>query len=94
MKSRMLTCGMCAEWLATASEKDIAFVDEVFDLCERNYDAGGDVIVECYSPAMVLEEFKTLEDVRNCVGLWREQALDARWGDDTDPELRRPDWKN
>jgi hypothetical protein len=92
MKSNTLS--IYKTWLATATPKQIAFVDEVFALCERNYEAGGDRIVECYSPADIVKEFKTLRAVRARVGLHNSQAADARWGDDTDPEVNKPQWKD
>lgn len=92
LKSQNLKCGLYNKWMETASPADIAFVDEVFALCETNYEAGGDTVVECYGPKEILAEFKTLDDVRKFVGLHNEQAMNARWGDDTDPEVNRPAW--
>lgn len=67
--------------------EELAFVDAVYDLCEKKYDCGGDVVIECYEPREVLEHFKTLEDVRRHCGLVAEQACNCRWGEDSDPEL-------
>lgn len=78
-------------WLATATEAQIEFVDSVFEVCERNYSRGGDVVVECYTPEEILDEFKTLNDVREFCGLKLEQAANCRWGEDTDPEVERLD---
>ena len=77
------------DWQATATPADLEFVDQVYEMCDRNYGAGGDLIIECYGPKDVLDEFKTLDDVRRVCGLHVEQALNARWGEDSDPELRR-----
>lgn len=81
-------------WQSTATPEQIAFVDSVYELCERNYDAGGDMIVECYDPDDVVRDFKTLDDVRDRVGLHNEAATNARWGEDSDPEVNRPAWKD
>jgi hypothetical protein len=76
-------------FLATATPEQIEFVDSVFALCEKNYSAGGDTVAECFTPTEVLEQFKTLADVRDYCGLRVEQEANARWGEDTDPELER-----
>lgn len=75
--------------LGKYTEEQIAFVDQVFEVAERNYSRGGDTIVECYGPEEILEEFKTLEDVRESCGWAVESRLNARWGEDSDPELRQ-----
>jgi hypothetical protein len=93
MNSHMLTCGIYNRWMATATAAQIAFVDEVFALCERNYECGGDVVVECHGPEDVLAQFETLDAVREYVGLHNEQAANARWGEDTDPEVNLPAWQ-
>lgn len=75
------------------SPEKIAFVNSVYELCERNYDKGGDIIIECWEPAEILDSFLTLDAVREHCGIMVDKALDARWGEDTDPELRRlGDW--
>jgi hypothetical protein len=79
------------EWLATATAEQIAFVDQVYAVCEKHYQDGGDVVLECFTPAEVLEKFKTLEEVREYCGLKVEQALNARWGEDDDPQVARAD---
>jgi len=77
------------EWLASnPPPKQVEFVDAVYALCEKNYERGGDVIVETESPEDILGNYKTMNDVRRAVGLHVEQALNARWGEDTDPELQ------
>ena len=77
------------EWIAKSNptESQIKFVDSVYDMCERNYERGGDVIIECWLADRILEEFKTLKDVKEYCGLMVEQALNARWGEDSDPQL-------
>lgn len=95
MKSKTLP--IYKHWLATAKAKQIAFVDEVFAMCEANYAAGGDTVVECMSPQDILDEFKSLRDVKKYCGLIVEQATNCRWGEDTDPEIERlrafEDWE-
>lgn len=63
------------------------FVDSVYAMCEEHYEDGGDVIVECYEPAQIVERFQTLADVREMCGMRAEQALNAREGTDEDHEL-------
>jgi hypothetical protein len=87
--SQTLRNGGPAKWLAQAAVPQIAFVDAVYAMCEEHYGAGGDTIVECYTPEEILEEFETLDDVRRFCGLKVEQALNARWGEDDDPEVGR-----
>ena len=81
------TLGSYKKFLATANAQQLAFVDEVFGLCERNYENGGSVVVECFSPEEILEEFKTLADVKKFCGMKLEQATNCRWGADDDPQL-------
>lgn len=77
-------------WLETAAEDDIEFVDAIYAECEEHYSDGGDTVVECMSPTEVLEAFKAGRiSVREYCGLQVEQALNARWGEDNDPELAR-----
>lgn len=87
MKSGVLT--LYKQWLATATPEQIEFVDSVYAMCEQHYEAGGDTVVECMDPKEILAEFKTLNDARSYCGLKVEQALNARWGEDTDPEIKR-----
>lgn len=82
------------DWQAQATPAQIKFVDDVFDLCERNYEAGGDTIVECYGPKDILAEFTSMYDVKRRIGLINEQAANARWGEDSDPEVNRPAWQD
>ncbi len=71
------------------TEAQITFVDEVYAHCEQHYDAGGDVVVECYEPAEIIQTFQSLADVAQVVRVRISRELDARWGDDSDPELAR-----
>jgi hypothetical protein len=88
MKSNTLT--RCyGRWQAGATAQQIAFVDSVFELAERNYDAGGDTIVECWEPDEILDRFRNLDDVRTFCGMNIDRELDARWGEDSDPEIGR-----
>jgi hypothetical protein len=74
-----------------------AFVREVRAVCELNYEVGGDEIVECFTDEEIVEQFKTLEEVKDYCGMQVEQALNTRWGEDDDPELKRAEafkgWK-
>lgn len=76
-------------WQKDATPEQIAFVDEVYAMCEKHYNAGGDTIIECFEPKEILAQFKTLEQVKDYCGLKVEQATNFRWGEDTDPELER-----
>jgi hypothetical protein len=76
-------------WTAGACPTQVAFVDEVYALCEEHYAEGGDRIVECFSPKDVIQTFKGMEDVKRYIGLQLERELNARWGDDDDAELKR-----
>lgn len=60
----------------------------------RNYSAGGDVIIECFSDREIMEEFEDLDDVKTYCGLKVEAELNARWGEDDDACLKRPVWED
>lgn len=77
------------EWLATATPEQIAFVDSIYKECEEHYEDGGDTVVECMTPQEIMSQFKSIKDARDYCGLKVEQALNARWGEDTDPELEQ-----
>ena len=79
-------------WQELASQDQIEFVDKVFLMCEANYEAGGDTVVECYGPTDILQEFKCLADARELCRLHTQAATEARWGEDSDPEVNRPAW--
>ena len=87
MKSNILP--IYKKWLATASVKDVKYVDSVYCFCEKHYEAGGDNIVECYSPEAILAEVPTLDIAKEIMGMKISQELDARWGEDSDPEVAR-----
>jgi len=61
------------------------FVKEVFDLCDKYYEFGGDIIVECWTEEQVRSEFKNIQEVKDYIAL--EQKLNCRWGEDNDPQL-------
>lgn len=69
------------------TEKQAKFVKRVKEIANRNYDAGGDVIIETMSDEDILREFKTLKQVKGYCGLWVEQNLNARCGEDSDPQV-------
>ena len=64
-------------WVATAQPKEIELVDAVYLECERNYESGGDVVVECYEPTRILECFKSVEDAKRYCGCYEEMRQDA-----------------
>ncbi|NCA13813.1 MAG: hypothetical protein EBS89_06710 [Proteobacteria bacterium] len=80
--------GEFAAWCASISPERLAFVDQVYWIAEKNYCNGGDIIVETFTPREVEAEFKTIEHVQDYCGLKAEQALNARWGSDDDPQLK------
>lgn len=85
MKSKILP--IYKNWLAMATKEQIETVDAIYSECEKNYSAGGDQVVECLNPEEVLNWLKTVEGARKYCGLKVEQASNARWGEDSDPEL-------
>jgi hypothetical protein len=76
------------DFLATESKEKIEFVDQVYSLCEKNYENGGDIVVESFTPPEILDEFKTLKDVKKFCGVKIEHALNFRLGEDDDPQLK------
>jgi len=89
MKSKELRSRHNIAWLVKATLEQIELADAIFAECEAHYSAGGDIIVECYTPAEVVAEFGSVADVVGFCGLKVEQELNARWGEDADPELDR-----
>lgn len=87
MTFRSSTIRLYADKIASLTEDQVKFVDEVYAICERNYSAGGDRVVECFEPADVLADFKSLDDVKEYAGAKVEQALNCREGNDDDSEL-------
>ena len=82
------TLKLYKDFLATESKEKIEFVDQVYSLCEKHYENGGDTVVETFTPPEILDEFKTLKDVKKYCGLKIEQSLNCRLGDDDDPQLK------
>ena len=76
-----------AEWLEGITPERLIFVDRAFAVAEKNYTNGGDVIVECFGYVELEKSFETIADVQEFCGLKLEQALNARWGSDDDPQL-------
>ena len=91
---RSKTLGLYASWLSSATAEQASFVDEVFALCELNYEAGGDQVVECFGPDDIVERFTSFDDVQRYVRLINGRAADCRWGDDSDPEINKPEWRH
>ncbi len=89
MSEQSSTLRVYDKWVKTATEKQLEFVNSVFLFCEEHYSAGGDTVVECFSPKEILAEFSSIDDVREYIGLRIEQELNARWGEDDDPQLAR-----
>ena len=87
MKSSTLS--IYERWLETATTEQIEFVDAAYKVCEDNYENGGDTICECYTPSEVIEDFSSLNEVKDFCGLKVEQSLNSRWGGDSDSELER-----
>ena len=56
-------------WFEYATPEKLAFVDEAYHICEQNFEAGGDRVVECYYPAHIERRFKTIKDVKDFCGL-------------------------
>ncbi len=83
------TLRLYRSWLATATKEQIALADAIYAECEKRYEAGGDIIVETFTPAELLMEFGSVAEAMAYCGLKVEQACNARWGEDTDPELKR-----
>jgi hypothetical protein len=86
---RSATLPLYKRWVATGTYDQIKFVDDVYALCEANYDMGGDTICECYTPEEILEEFPTIDEVKKLVKAKLEQATNTRLGSDDDVELTR-----
>jgi hypothetical protein len=77
------------DWVAQACPTQVAFVDEVYALCEKHYEEGGDRIVECWTPEEIVKQFRGIQKVKEYLGLMAEQALNTRWGEDNDPQLEQ-----
>ena len=76
------------------TEKTKNLVEAIKADCEKNYEAGGDTIVECYSDEDIAREFSSVEEAREFCGLVTDKAADCRWGEDSDPEVNRPAWQD
>ena len=87
MKAMKGLGAMTEQQIRGMTNEQLEFVRAVRGMCAKNYDNGGDVIIECYSDAEILAEFKTLNEVKSFCGLRLENATNKRWGEDNDPEL-------
>jgi hypothetical protein len=65
-------------WTETATPAQIELVDAIFAKCEECYEDGGDTIVECFRPAEILEQFKSVKEAMDFCELKAEQALNTR----------------
>lgn len=97
MEFKSGTAKLYANVMAQLLPEQAAFVDQVYRECEEFYAAGGDVIVECFTPGEILLDFDNMTQVRDYCRLVREKATNCRWGSDDDPELdaldRCDDWQ-
>ena len=80
-------------WLSNATPDQITKVDEIYLACEQHYQQGGDAVVECMGPEEVLKHLGSVEDARRYCNLGTENAQNARWGEDSDPELKIKTWE-
>lgn len=87
------TLSLYDDWLKTATPEQIALVDSIYAACEAHYEQGGNLIVEALEPAEVLQQFKSIEEVKTYCNLQIDYAKDHRWGEDSDPELRLEYWR-
>lgn len=92
VKSETLRSYDRSDWGASATPEQVSLVDEIYIACEQHYSQGGDVVVECFTPTEILEKFKSVEEVREFCNLSQEQRLNARWGEDSDIELKQEKW--
>lgn len=85
--------GCYKSWQNQATPEQIELVDAIYLVCEQNYEAGGDVIVECRTPEELLDD----DDWFVSVEMWVEQHLNTRPGEDSDWQLgmydRMTEWK-
>lgn len=86
VKMKSKTIPIYKKWLSTATPTQIEFCDQVYAICEENYENGGDRVVECWDPPSILDFFKDrdIEQVRAYCGLVVEQRDNARWGEDSE----------
>ncbi|MDP8268228.1 MAG: hypothetical protein P9L97_05815 [Candidatus Tenebribacter davisii] len=70
-------------------------IQQCKDFAEKNYNKGYDSIVEC-SDSSDWEDLyadnggslpKMMKSMKESADVWIEQNLNARWGEDSDPEL-------
>ena len=73
------------------SPEIVNFVDRIYKMCEDQYDEGGEYVVECFTPREIIERFRTQSQVREYCKLAREQALNARFGDENEHWLAKMD---
>ena len=66
--------------------------DETFrEYLLKNYDAGGHWLYETRTDLELKLEFKSKKEMKDYCGTQVEQALNCRWGDDDDPQLKAYD---
>lgn len=97
MQLKSYTAKLYAKQMAQLTPEQQSLVDEVYLECEKFYHAGGDNIVECFTPSEIVQDFDTIGQVRDWCKLIREKATNCRWGSDDDPQLdamdRCDDWQ-
>lgn len=70
-------------------DQEWVFVDTVYAFCEKHYAAGGDYIVERFDPIEVAADFPSLAAVKGYLLHCVSAELEARPGNDDDPQLAR-----
>lgn len=88
MEPRSNTLRNYKSWIEQATPRQFQLVDAIYLDCEKHYEAGGDIIVETFEPAEVLQ-FKSVKDAKEFIGLHISKELDTRWGEDSDPQVAR-----
>jgi hypothetical protein len=64
------------------ARRQVMDYEEIMAVAQRNYENGGDAIVECFDREDCEKEFKTIEDVKQFCRLRWEQWLNCRFGDE------------
>jgi len=77
------TLGIYKRWLEKIPpQEQITFVDDIYEMAEANYGKGGDAIVEAMTPEEVIEEFKSVEDAKEYIGIrkgYSDEISDTAW---------------
>lgn len=65
-----------AKKVAELTTEQAQLVDSIYHWAEENYEEGGDTIVDCYTPAEILESFTSLEDAIETCGIIKSRRED------------------